>query len=334
MMVQGHTIKALIDPEVLQSGSGGWTQWTYVRGFTAPMFLFIAGTVFAFLLFRGERQRPNPRIRKGLIRAMVLLVLGYWLNSTSFYLDIFYTQPVGYSRVLWRADVLHCIGVGLLVLLGSFWIFRRTSRGFQVSIAAFTVSLLALHAVRKDAPLSQELPLWFAQYWTGGEGSLFPLVPWAAYMLMGALLGSGLNRLAKDGLRRPRLAFVLAGIGLGLLAAAYLGERLEMAWLGRTSFWTYSPCLVLFRTGWVLLVCSALALLGRFGDLPLFWRQVSRNSLWIYVGHLKVLDWVRAAGVQALEPTVAMAAAVGMLFLMGIWTKLLVWLGNRTGIRL
>ena len=48
MMVQGHTIYCLINQSILFSGTTFWNNWTFIRGFTAPVFLMVSGAVHIF----------------------------------------------------------------------------------------------------------------------------------------------------------------------------------------------------------------------------------------------------------------------------------------------
>lgn len=336
MMIQGHTIKTLLAPEYQDASKVVYGTWRYIRGFTAPMFMLIAGLVLTYLLFR---QQPltghHPRYRKGLIRAGLLLGLGYWINCSRFFIDIWHAESLNYLRHLWRVDVLQCIGAGLLILL-ALHRFTRPSpkRLIWVSVGLIT-AVLALRLIIADQPLSDTLPLWLGQYLTAGEGSQFPLIPWVSYLLIGAVIGACLSTKPASTFNTWQFALKLGALGGGMVVLALLGEQLEFAVWGKSFFWKGSPCLVFFRAGWVTVVCALLVLVGRLiGPLPLFARQISRNALWLYVGHLRVIGWLVAAGWTALSPGMAIGTAVVVLLSMAGLTKVLVWLGDWTGVRI
>ena len=68
--------------------------------------------------------------------------------------------------------------------------------------------------------------------------------------------------------------------------------------------------------------------------MPQFARHISRNALWLYIGHLRLIGWIHGAGWNELSPWMAIATAMFVLLCMAALTKVLVWLGKKTGIRL
>lgn len=335
LMIQGHTIYLVLDPQYKDVSHPVYHTWRYVRGFTAPMFLFIAGCIFTYLLFRQQGKQGNPRIRRGIYRVIVLLVIGYWLNSSNFYLDVWTAESDAYLRVLWRVDVLHCIAAGLLLIIGLFALLKSKRSFMVIGLIASAFALLAFDYVLLDAPLSDVLPLPLSQFLTGGEGSLFPVIPWVSYMLLGGILGTVISSRSAEIFNRWNFALVLALVGLSMVGISLIGEVLEEAITGENRFWNHSPCLILFRCGWVVLFCAILVPVGNaLGELSWLGRHMSRNALWLYVGHLKVLDWLILLGLPLLSPWPAIGVAVGMIGLMIAWTYILVFLGKRTGIRL
>lgn len=125
MMIQGHTIYAMLDVEIRDGASWGITTWTLFRGYTAPFFMVIAGAVFTFLLLQQDRSlvSGNQRIRKGLLRVLTLLFWGYMLR---FQFQFFF-EPISQSLLenMIAVDVLHIIGIGLLLVIGIFVLTRK-----------------------------------------------------------------------------------------------------------------------------------------------------------------------------------------------------------------
>ncbi len=125
MMIQGHTVYAMLDKEIRDGNSFGIGIWTQLRGYTAPFFMVIAGAVFTFLLLQQDRRlvSGNIRIKKGLIRVGTLLFWGYLLR---FQLEAFY-KPISQGMMdnSLAVDVLHIIGLGLLTVIGVFIITRK-----------------------------------------------------------------------------------------------------------------------------------------------------------------------------------------------------------------
>ena len=133
MMIQGHTIYALLDKEIRDGSSWGIGIWTLLRGYTAPFFMVIAGAVFTFLLLQQDRRlvSGNTRIRKGLIRVGTLL---FWAYMLRFQLGALFT-PISQSLLenMISVDVLHIIGLGLFIVIAVFVITRR-----YLSLLSFT----------------------------------------------------------------------------------------------------------------------------------------------------------------------------------------------------
>jgi uncharacterized membrane protein len=140
MMIQGHTIYALLDKEIRDGNSWGIGIWTLLRGYTAPFFMVIAGAVFTYLLLQQDRRlvSGNMRIRKGLIRVGTLLFWGYMLR---FQIEtLFKTISQSLLENMIAVDVLHIIGLGLLTVIGVFVLTRK-------NLGILSFSFLALFFV-------------------------------------------------------------------------------------------------------------------------------------------------------------------------------------------
>ena len=80
-MVQGHTINVLLASEFRDPSFPVYAVWHFMRGMTAPIFMFTAGTVFTYLFRMVDKPfNENPRVKKGLKRGLLLLAIGYLLR--------------------------------------------------------------------------------------------------------------------------------------------------------------------------------------------------------------------------------------------------------------
>lgn len=85
MMVQGHTVDAFLSNEFRTFDSVAYYIWNTMRGFTAPVFMFSSGVVFTYLLrLYKEPFFKNPRVKKGLIRFITLVTIGYLLRYPTY----------------------------------------------------------------------------------------------------------------------------------------------------------------------------------------------------------------------------------------------------------
>jgi len=117
-MVQGHTIDAFLSNNYRVLNNPVFEAWLFMRGVTAPIFLFSAGAVFTYL-FRLHDQtfESNPRVTKGIKRSALLLFLGYLLRFPApTLIDFSSVSPVAWQSFQ-SIDVLQLIAVGLLFII-------------------------------------------------------------------------------------------------------------------------------------------------------------------------------------------------------------------------
>ena len=107
MMVEGHTIDVLLFDEYRSYDYPGFKLWQFTRGMTAPIFLLTAGTVFIYLLRSTALPfRDNPRVAKGVKRALLLFALGYLLRFPSPSIIGVFSAPDEQWRAFWTVDVV------------------------------------------------------------------------------------------------------------------------------------------------------------------------------------------------------------------------------------
>jgi uncharacterized membrane protein len=295
-MIAGHTIGALLAPEH-RSGEL-YDAWTIARGLTAVAFLFAAGAAFSLVLEGTSPERARRRVR----RAIGLVALGYALHP-----------PVGafsgsadVAAAAWRdffaVDVLSCIGVTLLVL-------EALSRLPRFHASAGVLALLAIFgapALATIEPSGMLLPI--ADFFSRRAGSLFPLAPFAGFVLAGAAFGPVLFRAPSPA---PRVA----------LAASAMLLVATLAWQTTTppddAYYAW-PALSLMRLGVVLAGTAGLAFAtANVVRLPTALTTLAGQSLFLYVSHLMVLyvggvGLVSAIG-ETLSVTEALLAALAMI---------------------
>jgi len=133
------------------------------------------------------------------------------------------------------------------------------------------------------------LPLVFASYLSPATGSQFPLIPWFAYVLLGAGLGQIYGHWGAAHLTAFANRY-LVGLGGALLVAAGIFSRVPLEPFGPSDFWSTSPNQFLIRAGAVLVVLGAIAHLGRgIMRLPHVFVAVAQESLVIYFVHLCIV---------------------------------------------
>lgn len=290
MMVQGHTVDSLLNDQYRTFDSLAFNFWFFMRGLTAPIFLFSAGTVFTYLLRLNKNPfKENDRVKKGFKRFLLLLGLGYLLRYPTPYLVYFGDVSDLQWKTFFTVDVLHLIAFGLLFTLFCSYIAERFKIRDRIIFPAAAFLFFALYPAVSQIDWASFLPLPIAGYFYQGTGSLFPLFPWVGYVLAGAFLGSYLAD--NPGIFKTRKFSVsLFSIGLLLIGLAFIGDAFEMAFYGQSTLWTTSPNLIAFRLGLVLIINSIFSVLAiRIEKIPSLVVQIGRNTLPIYVVHLIIL---------------------------------------------
>ena len=150
MMIQGHTIYAILNTEIRDGSS--FHVWTLLRGYTAPFFMVIAGAVFTFLLLQQDKTKikGNIRIKKGLLRVATLLFWGYLLHFQWQALVSPISQGLVDNSV--SVDVLHIIGLGLLIVIGVYVLARKYIFALSTGFLAlfFLVVLFTPHFTKTN----------------------------------------------------------------------------------------------------------------------------------------------------------------------------------------
>jgi len=284
MMLQGHFIDTLLDPIYRDTSQQVYKLWSYFRGITAPTFFTISGLVFAYLLLRAYAKGDDlPRIKKGLFRGSLLIVIGYSLrvNLVSWFQGYFDT----YFLVI---DVLQCIGLSLIFLIGLHMLLKKHSYVF--SIVLFIIGCLCFIT----EPLYRNLiitniPLFFANYMTTVNGSVFTILPWFGYAAFGAFLSTIFFRHAHRNLFKVFTIITFFVIGYFLiyhsswfLKELYYLTDIELLFLSADYNYLFT------RLG------NVLVLFGVFYSFEHFLKQsliarIGEKTLSIYVIHFIIL---------------------------------------------
>lgn len=291
-MLQGHTIAAVLAPE--HRAGAVFELWSGARGLTSVAFLFAAG--LSFYLATEHSARPGGAGRR-VTRALRLIALGYLLHLPL--AAPFTSDPVARARVLQAAlavDVLQCIGVSMLLLEG----LRALSPRPGWAAAASAVLALGCLAV---TPLCASLgvehgPRALLAYVTPRAGSIFPLPPWAAHVLVGmacAALIRAPGRLATSA--RLGLLAVLA-FALHAVCARLLDSQVAVAHVQRLA--------------WVLLGSAGLAALGaRLARVPRLVQTLASQTLFLYVFHVLLVYGDGVGLASWIGPQLSPSGAIG-----------------------
>lgn len=287
-MIQGHTLDVLLAP-VYRQGTA-YDSWLFLRGLTAPMFLTLSGVSFTLASVRhwDSYLRMSPQLSRRLRRFGFFILLGYAMHlPVKSFTDFRFLGAAGWRSGL-QVDVLQCIGLTLillqlLVFVGKTpQVFAKLSLGIGAFIVLFSPVSWALNWTRV-------LPLPLASYFYARTGSIFPLLPWASYVLVGAALGY-LFAQRQSG-RKPFPIRPLAAGGALLILLGTVLHQLPFSPYGvDVNFWKTSPNLFLIRVGSVCTLLAVLAYATRRIRIPeQATRSLAQESLTIYFIHVCLL---------------------------------------------
>ena len=275
LMVAGHTSSALLaDPY----RAGRWFDvWMFQRGLTSALFLLLAGFAFSVATTRHwpSHLHLSAAVVKRVRRFALFVVLGYGLHFPVLH----FSELPATSDAQWRSflavDVLQLIGV-TLIGLQALVLVARTRRAFIVAAFVVGTALIVGSPAAWRTDWTQLLPLPVAAYLSPATGSLFPLVPWAAFVFVGAAAGQLYARwgaahlvvFARWGMVAPGVALIAAGLTL----------------------WGDIPGDVAVRTGACGLILGLIAIVSRHvSQLPHVFGAVAQESLLVYFVHLCIV---------------------------------------------
>jgi len=284
-MIETHVVNATLLPSLREGDL--FHVLSFLNGLVAPSFVFAAGLAFAVTLRRkiGDYLHWTPVLRTQLARLLLILIIGYILHIPKFSLNhLLYVAGEQAWRDFFQVDVLQCIAVTLLFLQFLVLILRTESR---LSVAAAAVSLLVVFTtpIVWTVDAAALLPVPLAAYVNPGVRSQFPLFPWAAFLLCGAMTGYAYLEL------RERIRPYLLAAGLAAIALSFVLDPLLAHVYPVYSYWRGSPSFFLLRLGLVLAISYVLyAYELRRGVRPSsLITLVGRESLMVYVAHLLLI---------------------------------------------
>lgn len=290
MMVQGHTIHALLADQYRNFDSLIYFVWYSFRGFTAPIFMFTAGTVFTFLLTKNNLPfGKNPRVYKGIKRFLILIFIGYILRYPTHRIFDFSNVTEAQWKIFFSIDALHLIGFGLLFIIFLFALSRLVDKHAKWIYLVATLLIFIPSPWINAVNWMDMLPKPVAPYLYSGTGSLFPFFPWLGYMFAGAMFGNYLvfNR---GVYRENKFSRNLLFIGFVLvLLSTVLNQSGNFLDYYDTQV-TASIGLSSYRLGVVIILCGIVSYISNHvNNVPYFIRVFGKHSLVIYVIHLVIV---------------------------------------------
>lgn len=287
VMIEVHVVNIFLSNELR---SAWWFSYlNFINGLVAPAFTFSSGMVFVLSLQKGvdELRKFGMKFWNKIGRLLLVFIAGYSIHTS--YLSLKKISNPQYPEMMkefLRVDILQCIAVGLILLL-LLRVLIKSEKAFYVTLLVLNLFVLAFSPIAWSTDFAKFIPLGIANYFNRIHGSLFPLFPWLAFILTGALFGKlYVEQRNKIGERLFSKYLIISG------ASAFFGSVLLLNIFLPDFLVSIKPNPVFFieRLGVLLFLLGIFWFyINRFENYSSFILDVSRESLLVYWLHLKLL---------------------------------------------
>lgn len=284
MMLQGHFIDTHLAVDFRDTSNLAFRVWQYFRGITAPVFFTISGLIFTYLLMKAnDKGTSNERLKKGLIRGLMLMGIGYALR-----IPIFRWLSGNFDTYFLVVDVLQCIGLSLILIIFFYKLVQKNVIVFALLMLILGMFIFMTEPLYRSYS-AEHIPLVLANYLTKANGSIFTIIPWFGYMAFGAFMASLFySYLKKPKFKRSIVIYFLV-LGLFLVNSStwvlqniYLWTDIQL--ISDVANFNY----LFIRLGNVLVIFGIFYAFEHFLKQTLI-LKIGQKTLSIYVIHFIVL---------------------------------------------
>lgn len=309
LMLEGHFVDDSLMDIYRDPNNHIYTTWLFIRGFTSPIFLTVTGIVFVYLLMGNNHLEyfKNIRVTKGFKRVIELLFWGYLLQYYAFH-------------------VLQCIGVGVLIILLLYGLYKLIKviplwvYFFLGGTSVFS-TYIYFGTIPDDRYWPANAPM-FIQNIFHGKYSIFPIFPRMGYTIYGAMFGALLYQYKEH---VKKWFFPITVIGIGIFLFYFLKGILDFTdrQLAIKTYHIYQLDWLYECLGMVMIVLGTLIIVEKLmGEIkPNLFLKMGQNTLTIYILHMIILyGSITGLGLndlfhQSLSPWEAVIAVILFLAL-------------------
>jgi uncharacterized membrane protein len=312
MMLQGHFVDTMLGEAYRNPDNLVYSTWFFFRGMTAPIFFFVSGAIFVFLMLKDPRPwRENVRVQKGLRRVLLLLFLGYALKTNIPSLLILNFYPS-----MWVVDVFHIIGLAVLSVIGIFILHKSTGWNLPLMYFSLAALIFIIAPDIKEAELGG-VPIFLQNYLTYEHGSTFVIFPWVGFSLFGAVLGWHMHKNPNfyHGQWAP-IILLLGGLWLHFNTSLMLSNLYNFTQIEQIKQLMYNNTPI-WRLGHVMVVFAIFIWLTRlFQNIHSLILKIGSETLVIYSVHYVMLygTWfgvgITTLGARTWSPWATVLGAV------------------------
>lgn len=258
VMLQTHAL-VLLDEASTKTALFRWL--VRIDGLVAPSFIFSAGFALALVQVRAAAAgRLAAQARKSLSRSLEVLLVASLINAIWFPV---WREPKWFLRI----DILHCIGLSLLLVLPLLVSLATRPRVLRVVTLLLALAIFGLSPLAESATGVASI---FLNSRPGAidptTGTTFALFPWAGYVFLGASFGATVASMTAE---RQLWGWLLLLLGLG--AVMWWQEDALRALYPKHDFWVTNPANAAQR--WTLV----LSLVALFRVIEVRWPAVVRS---------------------------------------------------------
>ena len=251
-MIETHVLNALLETSIKDEAF--FKILTFVNGLVAPSFLFCAGFALAITLQRKWADFIHLKypLWRYLVRLLFILVVAYSLHLPFFSLK--HLREISDQNVwlpFFQSDILQVIAITLFVLVLLVVALRNQTRFLRVA-SILTLIIIFISPIVREMDHSN-LPVWLRPYLTMNVKSQFPLFPWSAFLMTGAIAGCFFLKAKGEG----RDAAFMKKLGVGSFVMILLSLAIEyqpMTIYPNHDFWRATPEFFFVRLGLVCLI--------------------------------------------------------------------------------
>ena len=292
LMIEGHTLDAVLSPMYKNGSTFMFQLWTFFRGLTAPFFFFSAGLAFVVATVkynRGAFSVSKETKYRRIKRIVTLLLVGYGLH---FPLELLYdpsSVPAENLKIFFFVDALHVISLSLLVILIIASLAKNPRTLFRWYVVAAFFSL-AVAPILEPIKWETFLNPFLYSYLTFRSGSFFTFFPFSAYLFAGASFGAASIVMPVE-TRAQVLTKNFMKAALVSLALFLVFFPIQLKFVNPyTDYWRALPAINLLRFGIVGFVAGVVGYLSlKVRSFPGILPAIGKSSLTVYVVHLMIV---------------------------------------------
>ncbi len=325
MMIQGHTMYTMVDHQFIDVQSFPWSWWNFLRGLTAPIFLFVSGAVHVFAMKRSQNGSISKEtLKKRLQWIAIIFICGYLLVfPASRLIDLPYLD-ISIWRQFLQFNILQLTPFTLLFVLALSYITHSVKAlGIISGISALIIFISTPYIQNID--VFAFLPETFGAMISYKHGSLFPIFPFSGFMLGGVAFGAWLHSLhqEKRSVFFNKHVFLLSILVIGIALIAMYWTNLWMPRPVHNDAMMTNPAFMFVRIGIILFlfgICQRFVNL--FDSYKYHFVFFSSKSLHIYVIHLILLygtPWFPSIG-RTFQYSQSLIAGAGLAVLIILLT--------------